>query len=361
MTEYIELKPLINRPSDYDGIERKIKLLIKKALYYPILKILGEPQKRLVNSIEALPQAIQEGRIVYAGGQFTGKLDAFISRELRGIGAKWNRQTQTYHMPANELPYIIKIAISTGEARLQEKADKIDTELASLDPAKIADKLDIVSDFSKALRHADKHLDESFKSFTVQKSKYPAVTLKRITIPPDLSENMRHAVATDWQNNMKLWVQKFTEEQIVDLRKMVQANVYAGNRMEALHAPIEKMLLGIDANWGKVESKAKFLARQETNLLMARYKQEKCEDAGVPRYKWATVKMPYQPSPKAPYKAGEVRYSHAILEGKVFSWSDPPVTTAPNQPQRRNNPGADFGCRCFCVPVLEIIKKSPTK
>ena len=138
-----------------------------------------------------------------------------------------------------------------------------------------------------------------------------------------------------------------TEEEIPKLRKIVQDNAFSGVRRENL-------VQGFIDSYGVSQSKAKFWARQETNLLMAKYKETKYVEAGVPEYKWACVHMPHQSSPQTIYKPGEVRYSHGILEGKIFSWSNPPITTAPGQKQRMNNPGQDYNCRCFAIPFIRV-------
>ena len=131
---------------------------------------------------------------------------------------------------------------------------------------------------------------------------------------------------------------------------MVKENVFAfGNRREAL---IKKFM----ESYNVTENKAKVWARQETNLLMAKFKETKYLEAGVEEYEWRCVHMPHQPSPTAIYKPGEVRYSHAILEGKIFSWKNPPVTTRPGEKQRRNNPGQDYQCRCFALPLVRFKK-----
>ena len=87
---------------------------------------------------------------------------------------------------------------------------------------------------------------------------------------------------------------------------------------------------------------------------MAKYKETKYVAAGVPEYRWGCVKMPHQSSPQAIYKPGDVRYSHGILEGKIFSWNNPPITTPPGEPERRNNPGQDYNCRCFAIPIVRF-------
>lgn len=41
---------------------------------------------------------------------------------------------------------------------------------------------------------------------------------------------------------------------------------------------------------------------------------------------------------------GKVRPEHAVNNGKIFSWDDPPST---------GNPGEAYGCRCWAEPYGE--------
>jgi SPP1 gp7 family putative phage head morphogenesis protein len=101
----------------------------------------------------------------------------------------------------------------------------------------------------------------------------------------------------------------------------------------------------IRESFGVTEKKAKFLARQETGLLMAKFKESRYTESGIHQYKWRCSAG----SAKHP-----VRPSHKVLDGRVFRWDTPPITTAPDEPQRRNNPGEDFNCRCVAIPIVGL-------
>lgn len=120
------------------------------------------------------------------------------------------------------------------------------------------------------------------------------------------------------------------------LRKQVMAAAFRGNRYDALVKTIQR-------SYGVTVSKAKFLAHQETNLLMAKFKETRYTDAGIVEYRWRCV---------TGSKLHPVRPSHKALDGKIFRFDDPPITTPPSEAPRRNNPGEDYGCRCTAVPVV---------
>jgi len=336
--DYIELKPIKEELSYQELIRNKILKLFIEQLYNPLLIILEEPLKKIKtiknSSYTNLEKALYYGRVYYYQGQFFGKFNAFISKELQKLGAKWDSKNSSYRLEESKIPIFIRGIISIAKNNYDVKLDKMDETLSRMNPEVISDKLDISQILDKNLFTIEKDFSES---------------IKNITVEPQLTDEQRKKIADEWQSNMRLYIKNFTEEQIKDLRQKVSDNVFSGIRRENL-------IKSFQENYLVTYNKAKFLARQETNLMMAKYKETKYVAAGIPEYRWACVHMPHQKSPDAIYKPGEVRYSHGILEGKIFSWNDPPVTTAPDQPQRRNNPGQDYNCRCFAIPVLRVKK-----
>lgn len=326
----VELAPIKESSEDYEAIEKAIKILLKKEIYYPILRELDQKQTALQNARlpDSLAMAIKFGRIQFSRGVFSGKFSASISRELKKLGAQWERRTATFRLPQAALPIEVRHAILSSQVRFQEKLSAIDKQLSKIVPEGIADKLKVSKLFDTALWKVDRDFQK---------------TVKGLTVAPKLTPERRLRLADEWQNNMKLWIKDFTEKEIVELRKNMQKTVFAGNRYESAVKTIQKSY-GVSAN------KAKFLARQETSLLMTKFKESRYTDSGVMEYKWSCV---------AGSKNHPVRPWHKALEGKVFTWDNPPITTKPGEPVRRNNPGQDYNCRCFARPIVKF--KGSTK
>jgi SPP1 gp7 family putative phage head morphogenesis protein len=320
----IELQPIKETTEDFDRLESRIKELFKRTIYYPLLAELKISKSTLKNDNDALLEALRSGRITFSRGQFTGRFDASISKELRKLGAKWDNGV--FRIAKTSLPRSVKQAISTSEVRFVEKMAQLDKKLAQVVPEQVAEQLKSADLFDRTLWKTDKNLKAS---------------MKNISVAPELTVERRKRIAEEWQNNMQLWIKNFTEEQIVELRKKIQKNVFSGNRYHSVIQTIQKSY-GVSAN------KAKFLARQETSLLMTKFKESRYTDAGVMEYKWGCV---------AGTAKHPVRPAHKILEGKVFRWDDPPITTSPGEPARRNNPGEDYNCRCFAKPIVRFSSK----
>ena len=316
----LELTPIKDKPEYWDQVELEILKLLREEIYLPLVKTLGMKKKILQNSIKDLYEAIKTGKITYYRGSFTGRFSASISKELKRLGARWDRKQGSWKIPQSSLPMEVRTTISASEAMFSKVVSKIDEKLASLVPEEIADRLKVSHLFDSTLYK----VDQDFKK-----------SLKNISLAPDLTRERRKKIADEWSNNMKLYIKDWSETAIKDLRRDVKKTIFQGQRYETMVKTIQK-------SYGVSQNKAKFLARQETNLLMAKFKESRYTDAGVKKYKWGTV---------AGSANHPVRPMHKALEGKIFSWNNPPVT---DEKGNRNNPGQDYNCRCFARPIVEF-------
>lgn len=338
MAEKLIELPVIEEPEKYYlALEERLKKFFKDHIYLPIIKELNMPPVVLKNAVNLNPliDALFKGTVSYNRGIFSGRLNAGISKELRQLGAKFHAKTGTYRLALANFPKTseameIKNTIAASYGKFQDTLKRLDTKLAKVIPAKLAEQFSAQDIFDKMIWKADK----SFKK-----------NVEKITIAPQLTESQRAKIAEEWSQNMDLWIRNFTEKEILSLRKDVEKSVFEGNRWGDLAKTIEK-------SYGVSNRKAEFLARQETRLLMAKFKEVRYTEAGVNEYKWICVKRPHDNAPPAPHIPGNVRYAHSLLDGKVFRWDTPPITTNPGESVRRNNPGQDYNCRCFGIPLL---------
>lgn len=325
MERIIELKPIKETTQDYDVLERRIRELFKQEIYISLVKELSDAPLTLQNASDksALLEAIRTGRVTFSRGQFSGRFSSRVSKELSGLGAEWDRKTGTWRVSHSVLPMQMRAAIAASETKFNEKIAGIERKLAQILPDEIAGKFKGADLFDRTLWKTEKAFQAS---------------VKNLAMSPELPADRRKKIADEWQENMRLYIRDFAEEEISKLRKRIKKSVFTGNRYES-------MVKTIQASYGVSVDKAKFLARQETSLLMTKYKESRYLDAGVKEYRWGCV---------AGSKLHPVRPAHKRLEGKIFRWDNPPITTEPGQPQRRNNPGQDYNCRCFARPVVRF-------
>jgi SPP1 gp7 family putative phage head morphogenesis protein len=292
----------------------------------------GKGNLLLKNTLEPdsnpLIDAILKGQIYFQQGKFVGKFNASVSKELKSIGAKWNSKYLTWDIQRAKLNNEIKNAIDVSLSKFQQTAKKIDRKLAEIVPEEIADKVKIEHIFDTAIFKTENEFKKS---------------IKNITVAPQLTAEGRAKLAKEYTENMKLHIRGWVKDEIVELRKKVKKQAFNGFRYDSLISDIQK-------SYQVSQKKAKFLARQETNLCLMKLKEIRYGDAGITQYKWrcvtGTALHPVRPRHK--------QLNDESLKGKLFSFDDPPITSEPGKTVRRNNPGEDFGCRCTAIPVVNF-------
>ena len=323
MIKVVELKPIKETPNDFEELEKRIRKAFIKFLYAPIIKALGVDSDKLLNAriSYTLGRALRTGRVSYDNGKFTGKFNADISKELKTLAQSGIKKKKSSVLPKSRLPDNYRKLILEAQEENEKRIAEIDKHLAKLLPEEISTAVKSHDIFDKTLWKTDKEV---------------AKTLQAIQIAPNLSTESRKKIAAEWQTNMDLWIKGFAEEEIPRLRREVQTHVFEGKRYGDLVKVIQK-------SYDVTERKAKFLARQETNLLMTKFKETRYVKAGVEEYKWCTVVG----TPTHP-----VRKDHKKLDGEIFRWDTPPITNT--KTNARNNPGQDYNCRCFAKPIIKF-------
>lgn len=327
MLRQVELKPIIETPADFDELEKRIVKAFIRHIYAPLMQLVGLPNiiANARSKID-LASALRTGRITFSKGRFSGKLNAAITKELREMGAEWDGKG--YRLPLSEVPSEYRALIAASEIRFKERMRKVDAALAKILPTDVAEGVKSADLFDRVIWKTE----DQFKK-----------SVANVTIPPHLTDYQARKISEEWQLNLDRWVQDFTDEEVSRLRQMVRDTMTSGKRYEGLADDIKR-------SFGVSQRKAKFLARQETGLLVAKFKESRYAEAGITKYRWRCV---------VGSKLHPVRPSHKALEGKVFRFDDPPITTAPGEPVRRNNPGEDYNCRCFAIPIVSFSDTSP--
>lgn len=320
------LKPIARSPEEFDEVEAQILRMLKEEIYLPLLADIGFKSDKILNAKEGLLDAIRANKVTFSQGTFEGKFNASISRELRDMGAKF--KDGKWRLELSKVPQSISEAIRVSVTRRDEAFKRVDKKLAEYIPEKLSNKVQFKKLFDRTIWKTNKKVEQS---------------VKNISVIPKLSDATSEKIANEWAENMDKYIRDFTEKEIKSLRDKIRKNYFAGNRYEGMVNSIQK-------SYGVSQRKAKFLARQETNLLNAKFKESRYAEAGVREYRWRSVTG----TPNHPTRARHKALDAASVGGKIFRFDDPPVTTEPGQPERRNNPGEDFNCRCTAIPVVRF-------
>ncbi len=333
----IELRPVVHKDEYSAEVERPILEYFGEVIYGPLIAMLREagvdPKKRDQGTqgnfnakIEnargsAVEAALEDGRIWYASGTFTGKFNAAISAQLRAMGAKFDAARKVFNLAESALPNNVKLAVASSLSRSKglhdDVARTLDQMQANITVAKLG--LDVQ-------RSADRITADLQKQFigTVK-------GIESITVPAQITPAIAREMGTRLTKNLDLYIKDFALEQIPELRRRVQQNLFEGGRADRLGKIIE-------ASYGVSKRKAAFLAEQETSLAVSKFRELRYREIGCQQYRWATS------------HDVRVRHDHRRLDGTVQSFDLPPVTNT--ETGARNNPGEDFRCRCRAIPIL---------
>ena len=319
------LRPQRTLPRYYEPIERQLEAVFYDLLYKDIIaaiKAVTGQETKLNAAVEALVEAVRSGKVQYrqddkGEGVFSGQFNARIGKQIRDLGGRFDSRSGIYRISQALVPAEIKSLAALAEQRARELHENlmraIDKTQAGLD-----DKVGMIDlDVEPTIGAISHDFSGGIKDIEVK--------------PPELTEEAAIRLESDYTKNMRLYIKKWAEEHIVDLREVVERSSREGYRFDNLIGLIR------DAH-GTTQAKATFLARQETALFTAKYRKERLGDIGVRQYKWSARSSKL------------TRPDHWALHGKIFSYDSPPIVDRASG--RRGNPGEDFGCLCADIPVL---------
>lgn len=107
----------------------------------------------------------------------------------------------------------------------------------------------------------------------------------------------------------------------------------------------------LEARFGYAEDRAKLIARDQIGKLNGQINASRQQELGVTRFRWRTMKDErVTGAPDGKYPKAEP--SHYDLEGKVFSYDDPPPAGRDDEPAL---PGEPINCRCYAEPILDDV------
>ena len=313
----IKLKPVKDKDIYHQLIYREIKELLDRILFDPIIAIATGKNVQNAKS-SALIEALRSGEVTYAENYFTGKFNSKIGLELRKIGADWNKLRKAYYLAQGNVPTEVKIAIAQGSSIIQNKIANINEHLSELQKTGTIPNINFDTQLAAMLIDIDKQ----FKT-TIPKD---------LQMPMTMTTFQKEVIRREYTETLNKSIKDLTITSTERLRNKVIENVQEGYRASNL--------LGvIDAERGVSDRHALFIAKQETSLMVSTYRDSRYQEAGVQEYIWSTS------------KDSRVRPDHKKLDGKKFSFNDPPITDSITS--ARNNPGYDSGCRCIAIPILK--------
>lgn len=319
------------REKYYKKTENYLELLFYDTFYKPILGILKGndlmPEKVLLNKLNSLILAISKGVVTFDNDEFKGSFNISMSKELNKF-ADFDSRTKTWKVKDfSKVPS----SVIAASVEMKRKTDQLNEELQTF-----FDGLEERFEYGIEPK-LDTPIGETIDGFQSEVTK----DLESISIEVQLTEEQKNNLIEDYNNNQSLSIKKWNNEQVQRLRDAVSKIQFTGYNKSSLRDILMY-------EWNVSKNKAQFLSRQETSLLLSKFRREQNLKAGVRKYKWSTsLDERVRPEDGNKFTPGN---NHKRLHGKVFFYGDPPIVDT--KTGRRAEPGEDFNCRCIAIPVI---------
>lgn len=142
-----------------------------------------------------------------------------------------------------------------------------------------------------------------------------------------------------WIAENVLLIKSIPSETLGEMRQIILGSYIKGSSIRDIQKAIQEQ-------YDTSRRKAQLLARDQVATLNAQLTKMQQQDAGCKKYRWSDS------------RDGRVRDCHRELNGKVFSWDDPPEMWYETKKGRvytgrRCHPGEDNCCRCVAIPVFD--------
>ena len=298
-------------------IEQKINAEFWALIFKPMFK---ELHIKASNAGDVILEALDKGLIFYTDGGFRakGRFSNQVSQALIKLGAKYDRFARAFLIDQNLLSNEIISHIKANVLRAQTKLNTINSFLSDieLNLAQIIDTMIFDEEVITILDDVHGQIQKNVKHINV--------------IEPELTEVQKQQIASDYTYNMKYYIKNWVAERIPEMRQKVQRAVLEGYREDQVQEMLQK-------EYGISKRKAKFLAQNETSIMLAELKKATYTDMGFTEFIWQTI------------LDGRERVLHKQLHGKVFSFDDPPVID--ERTGQKGLPGETYNCRCGLIPI----------
>ena len=313
------LRTILLTEEMFAPVEATVNRIFYREIFEPLLAALKADGIEITNDKPVgLERALADGTVYYDSGAFFGRFNVSISKELRGMGATFDKRNSSWRLPTGAaLPARLQIAVAEANARSRKAINSV---ISTLDNIHVVANVDL------------DELAENYGTGLWRMNKEFVAATQAIAMVPEFTEASKERIAKEWATNLNLYIVDWEKEAILGLRQKVEANTMRGQRAENLVKMIQE-------THGVSKTKAHFLARQETSLLVSKMREERFTSIGCETYTWRGV------------DDARERPDHKMLNGTIHNWNSPPVTN--RQTGARNNPGEDFGCRCLAIPNLK--------
>lgn len=301
-------------------VEKALYSYLWDGIYKPMFEILNIKPIVAKNSLNVITEALRDEKITYYDGIFRakGKFTNAQSVQLQKWGAVWDRREKGYRLPEDRLPDELRVTIAEMRINAENQIKLLQgyIQQVELNMPYIVESMVFDNEVKTILDDAGNEVKKNIKTLNI--------------IEPELSEQQKDEIAKAYTNNMHDYVIKdFAKERIPEMRAKIQELVLQGYRQDKIQELLQK-------EYGFMARKAKFLAQNETTIMLAEYKKVTYKEMGFDKFIWRTI------------TDGRERELHKALNGTVWRYDDPPVID--ERTDQKGLPGQTYNCRCEQIP-----------
>src|ERR1035437_3944480 len=218
------LQPILHKPGYTALVYSEVKGWFDEVIFGPLMAMLREAgvgvepefqekkydefarRERTNAGTEAIRAALAAGRIWYSGGAF-GTARGFsstLSRELRAIGARYDRDMDVFTIAQSELPIDLRGAVDAAQSTAQGLHKAMTTLLKDMarGVAEAPVGLKLAGPLQRIFADLDKQFDGTIKG------------IEAITVSPVLPTNVRDSLDRELTNNLELAIKNFSADEI---------------------------------------------------------------------------------------------------------------------------------------------------
>lgn len=298
-------------------VERRLLMDLWELIYKHMFKMLDIKAR---NDENVLIDALNRGEIFYVDGGFKAKkqFSNAVASELIRLGAKYDSYTHSFVISKDLLSPQVNEVIQNNLLRAQTKLNLINDFLADiqLNLDQIIETMIFDNEIETIVNDVGEQVERNVRKIHI--------------ISPELTDQQKREIAADYTYNMQYYIKKWASDRIPLMRKKVQQAILDGYREDQVQEMLEK-----EYNVGK--KKAKFLAHNETSIMLAALKKSMYTEMGFTEFIWQTI------------LDGRERLLHKQLHGKIFAFDSPPIID--ERTGQTGLPGQTYNCRCNLIPI----------
>ena len=303
-------------------IEKKLFSELWQLIYKPMFKILD---LKAVNEDNEIIEALKGGVVYYENGgfKFREKISNKLAQAFIKIGARYDKWERSYKIAIEDLPKEIWESIKISIQKAQQKLSHINEFLSYIEMNidDIVESMIFDSEVGTILDDVESKITKNINVIELElESERKEKMLEVINNNFQIS---KREIEKNYTGNIQDYTKEWLLKRIPEIREKVQKAMLEGYR----EIDVQKML---ETEYGIAERKAKFLAQNETSIMLAQLKKATYTAMGFEHFKWQTI-----------LDARE-RPLHRKLHGQIFRFDEPPEID--ERTHAKGLPGETYNC-----------------